>query len=49
MFTCKESNNSNWKDVCQAFKDGNSDLNIIYSRFKNNLGHIAVIPEDDDE
>ena len=49
MFTCKEPNDSNWKDVCQVFKDENPELNIIYSRFKNDLGHIAVIPEDDDD
>ena len=49
MFTCEEPNKSNWKDICQAFKNENSDLNIIYSRFKDNLGHIAVIPGDDDD
>ena len=48
MFTCKESNDSNWKDVCQAFKDENSELNVIYSRFKNDLGHIVVVPEDEE-
>ena len=48
MFTCEESNKSNWKDICQAFKNENSDLNIIYSRFKDNLGHIAIIPDDED-
>jgi len=49
MFTCKEPNNSNWKDVCQVFKDENPELNIIYSRFKDDLGHISVIPKSDDE
>ena len=49
MFTCKEPNSSNWKDVCKAFKDENSELNIIYSRFKDTLGHIAAIPKDDDD
>ena len=49
MFTCEEENKSNWKDICQAFKNENSDLNIIYSRFKDNLGHIAVRPEGDDD
>ena len=49
MFTCKEPNDSNWKDVCQAFRDANPGLNISYSRFKNNLGHVAVIPEDDED
>ena len=48
MFTCKEPNDSNWKDVCQAFKDENSELNVIYSRFKNDLGHIVVVPEEDE-
>ena len=47
MFTCKEPNQSNWKDVCQAFKTENPELNVIYSRFKNDLGHIAAIPNDD--
>ena len=49
MFTCKEPNNSNWKDVCEAFKKENSELNISYMRFRNNSGHIAVIPDNDDE
>lgn len=49
MFTCKEPNNSNWKDVCQVFKDENPELNIIYSRFKDDLGHISVIPKSDEE
>jgi hypothetical protein len=49
MFTCKESNDSNWKDVCQVFKDENPELNIIYSRFKDNLGHFSVIPKSDEE
>ena len=48
MFTCKEPNTSNWKDVCQAFKTENPELNIIYSRFKNDLGHIVVIPDDEE-
>ena len=49
MFTCEEPNDSDWKEVCQAFKDENPELNIIYSRFKFNLGHISVIPKSDDE
>ena len=49
MFTCKEANDSNWKDVCQVFKDENPELNIIYSRFKDNLGHFSVIPKSDEE
>ena len=49
MFTCEEPNDSNWKDVCQVFKDENPELNIIYSRFKDDLGHIAVIPKSDEE
>lgn len=49
MFTCKEPNNSNWRDVCQVFKDENPELNIIYSRFKDDLGHISVIPKSDEE
>ena len=48
MFTCKEPNKSNWKEVCQVFKDENPELNIIYSRFKDNLGHFAVMPQDED-
>ena len=49
MFTCKEPNNSNWRDVCNAFKNENSELNICYMRYKDKLGHIAVIPDNDDE
>ena len=49
MFTCKEPNESNWKNVCEAFKTENPELNVIYSRFKSNLGHIAVIPNNDDD
>ena len=49
MFTCKEPNKSNWKDVCQTFENENPDLNVKYSRFKDKLGHIAVIPDDDNE
>jgi len=49
MFTCEEEKNSNWRDICQAFKDENPELDIIYSRFKNTLGHIAVVPSSDDE
>ena len=48
MFTCKESNKSNWKDICQAFQNENPELNVTYSRFKDKLGHIVVIPDDDE-
>ena len=48
MFTCKEPNESNWKFVCQAFKNENPELEVLYSRFKGNLGHIAVCPDENE-
>ena len=49
IFKSEKECNSNWKEVCGAFKKENPDLNIIYSRFKTNLGHIVVIPESDED
>jgi hypothetical protein len=49
MFTCEEQSFSNWKDICKAFKDENPELKIIYSRFRDTLGHLAVIPDKDYE
>jgi hypothetical protein len=49
MFESEKESNSKWKDVCQAFRDENPDLNVIYSRFKDQLGHIVVIPDSDDD
>jgi len=49
IFTCKEPNSSNWKDICKSFEDENSELNIIYKRFKDTTGHIVIRPDNDDE
>ena len=49
MFESEKESHSHWRDICQAFKDTNPDLNVIYSRFKDKLGHIAVVPDNDDE
>ena len=49
MFESEKESTSKWKDVCQAFRDENPDLNVIYSRFKDQLGHIVVIPDSDDD
>ena len=49
IFKSEKECNSNWKEVCGAFKKENPDLNIIYSRFKTNLGHIVVIPDSDED
>ena len=49
IFTCKEPNNSNWKDVCKSFQNENEELNIIYKRFKDTTGHIVISPKDDNE
>ena len=40
MFESEKESHSHWRDICQAFKDTNPDLNVIYSRFKDKLGHI---------
>ena len=49
MFESKEETESNWRDICNAFKKENPDLDVIYSRFKDKLGHIVVSPHSDDE
>ena len=49
MFECEKESHSHWKDICQAFQDENPDLNVIYKRFKDKLGHLVVIPESDDD
>ena len=49
MFESEKESNSRWKDICQAFHNENPDLNIIYRRFKDKLGHIVVVPENDDD
>lgn len=49
MFESEKETESNWRDICNAFKTENPDLNVIYSRFKTNLGHIVVEPENDDD
>ena len=49
MFESEEENQSNWRDICNAFKTENPDLEVIYSRFKDTLGHIVVNPHTDDE
>ena len=49
IFTCKEPNQSKWKDVCKKFQEENVDMNIIYKRFKDTTGHIVISPNEDDE
>ena len=49
MFSCKEPNKSNWKDICKSFQNENQELNIIYKRFKDTNGHIVIKPDNDDE
>ena len=49
MFESEKECHSHWKDICQAFQNENPDLNVIYKRFKDKLGHIVVIPESDDD
>ena len=49
MFTCKEPNESNWKDICKAFEKENEELKVIYKRFKDTVGHLVISPENDEE
>ena len=49
MFTCKEPNESKWKDVCKSFQDENEELDVIYKRFKDTTGHIVIRPKDENE
>ena len=49
IFTCKEQNTSNWKDICKTFQKENEDLNIIYRRFKDTVGHFVIRPKNDEE
>ncbi len=49
MFTCKESNESNWKDICKAFEKENDELKVVYGRFKDTIGHFVINPEKDEE
>ena len=49
MFTCKEPNESKWKDVCKSFQDENEELDVIYKRFKDTTGHIVIRPKDEGE
>ena len=49
MFTCKEPNESKWKDVCKSFQDENEELDVIYKRFKDTTGHIVIRPKDESE
>ena len=49
MFESEEECQSNWRDIINAFKKENPDLDVIYSRFKENLGHIVISPHTDDE
>ena len=49
IFTCKEPNKSNWKDICKSFQEENAELNIIYKRFKDTTGHIVIRPKEGDE
>ena len=49
LFTCKEPNESNWKDICNAFEKENEGLKVVYRRFKDTDGHIVISPENDEE
>ena len=49
IFTCKEPNKSNWKDICKKFEEENEELNVIYKRFKDTTGHIVISPKNDDK
>ena len=49
MFTCKEPNESNWKDICNTFEKENEELKVIYKRFKDTVGHLVISPENDEE
>ena len=49
IFKSDKESKSHWKDICNAFKKENPDLNVIYSRFQSNLGHIVIIPESDED
>ena len=49
MFESEDECQSNWRDIINAFKKENPDLDVIYSRFKETLGHIVISPHTDDE
>ena len=49
MFDSEDECQSNWRDIINAFKKENPDLDVIYSRFKETLGHIVISPHTDDE
>ena len=49
IFTCKEPNSSKWKDVCESFKKENEELNVIYKRFKDTIGHLVISPKEGEE
>lgn len=38
-----------WKDIIQEFRDQNTELNVVYGRFKGNEGHIGIIISPDSE
>ena len=45
LINCKEKNETKWKDICETFKEESPDVEVIYMRFKDTEGHIAVIPK----
>ena len=49
IFKSQKESKSHWKDICNAFKHENPDLNVIYSRFQTNLGHIVISPENEED
>ena len=48
LINCKEKNETKWKDICETFKKESPDVEVIYMRFKDTEGHIAVIPKTDE-
>ena len=49
IFRSEKETNSKWKDLYHTFQTINKDnLKVIYSRFKNSIGHFVVIPKNKD-
>ena len=44
MFESEKECHSHWKEICQAFQNETPTLNVIYKTFKDNFGHIVIIP-----
>lgn len=49
IFQTEKETNSKWKDLYNIFQSINKDdLKVIYTRFKNKVGHFVVIPKNID-